>query len=281
VLLACFRTASSLECFAPNGNAVLKAAVSDYIKNGGANSTAGKRYGGTIGSWCVSKVNSFAQVFMGQTTFNSPLTGWKTTNATIFAQFFQGATKFNQPLGHFDTSKVTNFDRVFYGATAFQGLGLNTWNTARASSFYWAFKNSSMNANVSAWTMGSATDLREAFRFTPFKNNLCLWGNTLQKANLPSTRLANMFASTNCPVKTTPSFADSPTGPLCYACPAWRWGKTCFPEDGNALSAAVEVRCVVDQSSTRFGSFDCFASPTASTTPLDVHQHCSEALNER
>jgi Mycoplasma protein of unknown function, DUF285 len=242
LLVVCFRSVGAGECFPPNGGAALKAAVNDYIKNGGANSAAGKRYGGTIGSWCVSKVNSFAQVFMGQTTFNSPLTGWRTTNATNFAQFFQGATKFNQPLGHFDVSKVLSLDRAFYGAKAFQGQGLATWNTARVTSFYWAFRNSSMSANVSAWKMGSATDLREMFRFTPFNNNLCLWGNTLASSKLPSSRLASMFASTNCPVKTSPSFADSPTGPLCHVCPAWRWGTTCFAEDGGALYDLVDVR---------------------------------------
>jgi hypothetical protein len=28
---------------------------------------------------------------------------------------------------------------------------------------------------------------------------------------------------------------------LCYACPAWRWGTTCFAPDGDALRDAVRV----------------------------------------
>jgi hypothetical protein len=51
-----------------------------------------------------------------------------------------------------------------------------------------------------------------------------------------------MFASTRCPVKTSPSFASNPTGPLCHACPAWRWGRTCFA-DGDELYDAIGVRC--------------------------------------
>jgi surface protein len=233
---------SAQTCFAASGNAALKSAVNDYIRNGGATSSAGRTYGAVIGNWCVSRVTSFAQVFMGQTSFNQPLTNWNTSSATSLAQMFMNATSFNQPLGHFDTRRVTNLDRTFYMARSFTGQGLNTWQTSRVSSFYWTFRNSSMNANISSWNMAAATDLRETFRFSPFNNNLCLWGNTMVSSKLPTSRTTNMFASTNCPVKTSPSFADSPTGPLCHACPAWRWGTACFGADGNELANAINVR---------------------------------------
>jgi surface protein len=242
--LSNLHTVSAQTCFAASGNSALKSAVNDYIKNGGATSTAGKTYGAIIGNWCVSKVTSFAQVFMGQTTFNQPLTNWNTSSATSFAQMFMNATSFNQPLGQFDTRRVTNMDRMFHMARSFTGQGLNTWQTSRVSSFYWTFRNSSMTANISSWNMAAATDLRETFRFSPFNNNLCLWGSTMVSSKLPASRMTSMFASTNCPVQTSPSFADSPTGPLCYACPAWRWGTSCFGADGNELGDAINVRAL-------------------------------------
>jgi hypothetical protein len=109
------------------------------------------------------------------------------------------------------------------------------------------------------------------FRFTPFNNNLCLWGNTLASSKLPSSRLASMFASTNCPVKTSPSFADSPTGPLCHVCPAWRWGTTCFAEDGGALYDLVDVRFVLFRPASRL--------PFTSIVP--PHPECADPLFRR
>jgi surface protein len=165
---------------------------------------------------------------------------------------FEGASIFNRPLGHFNTAKVTSMDRVFYGAKKFQGTGLATWNTGRVTTLYWAFRNSSMNADISSWNVGSVTDLRDAFRFTPYSRSLCRWGDTLRKAGLPSSRLVNMFASTRCPVQTSPSFASSPTGPLCHACPTWRWGTTCFA-DGGELYNAAGVSRAWQQRVCRFG----------------------------
>jgi surface protein len=225
-------------CFPWNGNTALKNAVNDYIKNGGAKSAAGRKYGLVIGNWCVSRVASFAGVFLGQKTFNERLTGWDTSNATSFARMFEGASIFNQPLGHFNTAKVTTMDRVFYGALMFQGIGLDKWNTGRVTSLYWAFRNSAMNADIRSWNVRSVNDLRETFRFTPYNRNLCRWGETLRRVNLPSARLVNMFDSTRCPIRTSPSFSSSPAGPFCQACLSWRWGKTCFADGEELYNAA-------------------------------------------
>jgi hypothetical protein len=227
-------------CFSWNGNAELKRAVKDYIKNGGANSAAGRKYGSVIGNWCVSKVASFAGVFMNQRTFNEPLTGWKTTNATSLARMFERAISFNQNIGNFDVRKVTTLDRTFYGATAFQGKGLGTWKTGKVKSLNWTFKNSAMITDISSWSVGSVNDLRETFRNTPFSSNLCKWGNALKKANLPTAKKVNAFASTSCPAQASPSFDDAPTGPLCHICPPWQWGKRCFA-NGDDLYDAVGV----------------------------------------
>jgi surface protein len=222
-------------CFPANGNAALRAAVADYVAKG-RKSAAAQKYGADIGKWCVSRVTSFAAVFKDQKTFNRPLK-WNTSSATNFAQFFQNAASFNQNLGNLDTSRVTNMDRAFFGAKKFQGKGLNRWNTNRVQSLYYAFRNSSMNADLSNWTMSSATDLRETFRFTPMDKDLCAWGNTLKPTKI-GTRVSNMFATSNCPIKTSPSLATSPIGPLCHACPVpWRWGTECFPTHGELYDA--------------------------------------------
>jgi hypothetical protein len=242
VVVACLvGSVSSQECFPWNGNAALKSAVNNYIHGGGPNSAAGRRYGRVLGNWCVRRVASLAGVFLNQATFNDPLTGWDTSNATSFARMFEGAASFNRPLGHFKTNKAITMDRMFFGAKKFQGIGLASWHTGKVQSFFWTFKSSAMNADISTWNMGSANDLRDMFRNTPYNKNLCLWGATLRRTNLPSTRVANMFASTSCAVKTSPTFASDPAGPLCSACPSWRWGGVCF-EDGNELYDAVGVR---------------------------------------
>lgn len=240
-LLGSVSSQGQRECFPWDGNAILKSAVNDYIRNGGTRSAAGRRYGRKIGVWCVKRVASFAGVFLGQSTFNLPLDQWDTSNATSFARMFEGASSFDQNLRNFATSRATSFDRMFYKAQKFTGKGLERWRTNNVRNFYWTFKNSSMVANISSWNVSSANDLRETFRFTPFKQNLCAWGNTLRRSSLRASRLSKMFDASGCPVTASISFSGSPTGPLCHACPAWRWGTSCFA-NGDDLYDAVSVR---------------------------------------
>lgn len=232
-----FADGQTYPCFAANGNAALKTAVADYAARGTA-SQAAKTYGPVIGDWCVSRVTSFAQVFMGLTTFNKPLTNWVTSNGTNFSQMFEGCTAFEQNLQNFDVRKATTLRRMFYNAKAFTGRGLPSWNVSSVTDLYWTFKGSAFNRAVGTWDVSRVTDLRETFASSKLNQNLCDWGSKLK--NVPAANLVNTFQLSSCPIKTNSNLTAAPAGPFCYQC--FRWGTDCYESSGVDLQSAVWVR---------------------------------------
>lgn len=96
--------ASQTECL-PNDNAVLRAAITDYIESGGnlnPNSDAAMRYGFPIGTWCVDNVEDFSFAFQGFTEFDESLENWNTESAVDMSFMFVNAEAYNQPMANWD-----------------------------------------------------------------------------------------------------------------------------------------------------------------------------------
>ena len=125
----------TLKCFANRNE--LKAAIDTYIANGCSDSKnkcgdIGDTYGLPIGSWCVSAVTDYEQLFYDAATFNDDLSGW-------------------------DTSSVTKMDATF-AASGFNG-DLNTWDTGRVTSMNALFARSSFNGNIASWNTINVIDM--------------------------------------------------------------------------------------------------------------------------
>jgi len=111
-----------------------------------------------IGSWNVSSVTSFGEMFqsafLGGSKFNnggsSDINNWviKNTGTVSMGGMFWGAVSFNQPIGSWDVSKVTTMGSMFSGATVFnQNIG--SWNVSNVTNFS-KFMDSKTPANFSS-----------------------------------------------------------------------------------------------------------------------------------
>jgi len=123
-------------------------------------------YGWPIGSWCVSEITDFSQLFSAQhhRYFNEPLASWNMAQATDLTGMFQNCHIFNQPLGAWDVSSVTTMSRMFASARSFD-QDLSPWNTARVQDFSYMFLHAFSFQHVpNAWSIASATTMEGMFR---------------------------------------------------------------------------------------------------------------------
>lgn len=87
----------------------LQDAVDAYLAEPSGALTAAT-YGHPIGTWCVSSVTNFADLFSADrnpiaVTFNEDISQWDMSNAESLFSMFAGAREFNQPLGNWTFSK--------------------------------------------------------------------------------------------------------------------------------------------------------------------------------
>ena len=59
----------------------LAQAVSDYLGDNSPDTEVAKAYGWPIGTWCVSDVTDFSDIFMNAVDFNEDLSQWDTSRA--------------------------------------------------------------------------------------------------------------------------------------------------------------------------------------------------------
>tara|TARA_B110000858_G_scaffold193363_2_gene245737 strand:- start:1857 stop:4259 length:2403 start_codon:yes stop_codon:yes gene_type:complete len=118
---------------------------------------------GVIGSWNVSQVTSFQELFMEKFSFDQDIGEWDTSNVTSLADTFYYASAFNQPIGDWDTSSVTTLFSTFDHASAFnQSIG--DWNTSKVTTLYWTFyEASAFNQPIGDWDVSSVSTLRYTF----------------------------------------------------------------------------------------------------------------------
>lgn len=100
----------------------LTTAVDLYMEN--PDGTATSEYGHPIGTWCVSGVDDFSDVFSTvrsprMTSFNEDISGWDVSGARGFRDLFRGAASFNQDLSRWNVGQSTDFRSMFQGACTF------------------------------------------------------------------------------------------------------------------------------------------------------------------
>ena len=85
-------------------------------------------YYGDINTWDVSRVTSMAEVFIGETSFDSDIQDWDVSSVTNMTAMFFGATAFNQDISAWNVEKVTSMTNMFNSADAFDAGSLSFWN---------------------------------------------------------------------------------------------------------------------------------------------------------
>ena len=147
----------------------LLSAVDDYlIDPSNSNSSVARAYGWPIGVWCVSRVESFDEVFSATRnplaeTFDESLAGWDTSRARSLFNMFKGAIEFNQDVSSWETGNVTDFSGVFSGALAFNS-GLSRWNVSRAATLSGMFDHAtSFDQPLVEWDVTRVRDLSFVF----------------------------------------------------------------------------------------------------------------------
>ena len=113
--------------------------------------TAGKFNNGgspSINNWNILQIanGSFANMF-SKTAFNQPIGNWNVSEITNMSGVFQDCSEFNQDLSNWNTAKVSNMGSMFRDAVKFNnGLasgiaGNMLWNTSKVTTASFMFAN--------------------------------------------------------------------------------------------------------------------------------------------
>jgi hypothetical protein len=112
----------------------IKRAAWDWINFGKANAT---KIWGAIEDWDTSGVNSLFALFSesrvgskAQEWSGADLTKWDTGNVESFVQMFKGNSKFNGNVSTFQLQKASYLGGMFRGCTSFNGE-LGTWQVSK------------------------------------------------------------------------------------------------------------------------------------------------------
>ena len=131
-----------------------------------------------IGSWDVSKVVNFFNMFNNATNFNNgnsdSIKNWllKISGPVNLSGMFQNADAFNQPL-NWNTSAVTTMFAMFNGSNQFnQDIG--SWSVSNVMSFGAMFQNATnFNRNLGSWQLNLSLSGFSLIFLLPF--NPCLY----------------------------------------------------------------------------------------------------------
>jgi len=66
--------------------AELDTAIAQYMENNSTGTQVAATYGHPIGTWCVSQITDFNQLFLGQQLFNEDLNGWDVSGVTTMVE---------------------------------------------------------------------------------------------------------------------------------------------------------------------------------------------------
>jgi surface protein len=129
------------------------------FNNGGSDS---------IKNWDTSSAINMVQVFSNATSFNQPIEDWDVSSVTNMNGLFQNAQNFNQPLGGWDVSAVTNMSVMFNGATNFNQY-IDAWDIRNVTNFT-SFMASKTPSTLSANVLGQIYDKWSALSVNPNLN---------------------------------------------------------------------------------------------------------------
>ena len=103
---------------------------SDELRRAVDNFVAGVstvEYGSTIGSWCVSQISDFSDLFSAErnpamSSFNENIAAWDMASATNMDAMFRGSA-FNQPIGGWQLSNLRFAANLFRSTPFNQDIG--------------------------------------------------------------------------------------------------------------------------------------------------------------
>ena len=106
---------------------------------------------GPIGSWNVSKVSDFSELFVCMKTFNENISSWDVSNGENMEFMFYGCDTFNQDLSSWDVSNVKNMNQTFTGCKSFNS-NISNWNTRNIKSMMHTFYGcDTFNQDLNSW----------------------------------------------------------------------------------------------------------------------------------
>ena len=135
----------------PSSNSVLDTAVADCIALNPDGSQCPAQYG-PIGSWDVSGLWDFRDVFKDKTQFNQDLSTWDVSSGIYFQNMFRNADAFDQDLSAWNMPVAREFDYMFNGADAYNNGGQPlTWSLPASLDFQYMFQyTKAFNQDVSS-----------------------------------------------------------------------------------------------------------------------------------
>merc|ERR1712222_163761 len=122
--------------WAPKSKAELKAAI--HACHDANDFACSKGPKGPIGSWDVSRVTDFYQLFWKAYSFNGDISKWDVSRVTNMKSLFNVCRLFNSDLSKWDVSRVTTMYATFYYAEAFTG-DISKWDVSNVENFYAVF----------------------------------------------------------------------------------------------------------------------------------------------
>jgi hypothetical protein len=131
-----------------------------------------------IGSWNVSNVNDFNEMFSYALSFNQNIGNWNTSSGTGFSGMFRNATDFDQNISSWNTANMIYADEMFMRAESFnQPIG--SWTTGNLRTANRMFQGAiSFNQSLANWTSGRMTSA------TDFIKNATAFSNSNYEATL-------------------------------------------------------------------------------------------------
>ena len=100
-----------------------------------------------LGSWMMSSVSSFKDMFSGCTNFNADISSWDVHFGVLFTGMFNDCTNFNQDIGGWDTSSAINLSNMFRNCVNFN-QDISGWDITHVTTMSGMFANVSLNPGV-------------------------------------------------------------------------------------------------------------------------------------
>jgi surface protein len=181
-----------------------------------------KTYGLPMGTWCVSRIQSFEKLFDARdrnsalASFNEDISLWDTSSVATMSATFMHASSFDIDLSAWNVSSVTNMKAMFGRASSFN-KDLSTWDVSRVTDMDWMISGAeSFNQDLSAWDVSGLTRMYGMFSGSiVFNQDLCSWGDKLQT----NTEVGLIFDGTTlCPQQGSPNLRVATPGPFCHEC---------------------------------------------------------------
>ncbi len=116
-----------------------------------------------LNDWDVSKAENMNAMFNTAESFNGNIASWDVSNVKIMSNMFTQARSFNQDISAWDVSQVSNFTNMFNSATVFN-QDISGWNVSSGRLFGAMFASMDFfNQDLSGWDVSNAESLSGMF----------------------------------------------------------------------------------------------------------------------